>query len=248
MSFPQELRSECRVEDLLLVTAVPLALVAVYALPEATRRSLVFAYEEPTPLTAYASHFVHLGPEHLLVNLASYLLLVPTAYALAVLGGRRTRFRVGLVAVLLALPFALSWLNLLFVRPRVGFGFSGVAMGCLGLLALELFNYARTSLSLPLSWGDAAVLFFVELALISLAVVPRRRRRSAWRVPRPQSPSPTAGNSSERSTGTRAARWAPVSADSTNPGSPNSAPSGSYSSWRSRSSRSRPPRPATARW
>ena len=173
MSFPQELRSGCRVGDLLLVAAVPLALVAVYALPETTRRALVFAYEEPTLLTAYVSHFVHLGPEHLLVNLASYLLLVPTAYALAALGGRRTRFQVGFVAVLVAVPFALSWLNLLFVRPRVGFGFSGVAMGCLGLLALELFNYARTVASLPLSWGDAAGLFFVELALVSLAVVPR---------------------------------------------------------------------------
>ncbi|QLG27742.1 hypothetical protein HUG10_09330 [Halorarum halophilum] len=173
MSFPRELRSECRVGDLLLVAAVPLALLAVYALPEATRRSLVFAYEEPTLLTAYASHSVHLGPEHLLVNLASYLLLVPTAYALAVLGGRRTRFRIGFIAVLVAVPFSLSWLNLLFVRPRVGFGFSGVAMGCLGLLALELFNYGRTSLSLPLSWDDAAMLFFVELALISLAVAPR---------------------------------------------------------------------------
>lgn len=79
----------------LVLLVVPVVLLGVYAVPEPIRREWVFSYVEPTATTAFTSHFVHLGAEHLAVNLASYLLLAPTAYALSTLSGRRGAFLKG---------------------------------------------------------------------------------------------------------------------------------------------------------
>jgi len=70
-----------------VLAAVPVVLCAVFALPESTRRSLAFAYAEPTVLTAFTAHYVHLDVGHLAGNVAGYILLAGVGYALAVLGG-----------------------------------------------------------------------------------------------------------------------------------------------------------------
>jgi hypothetical protein len=48
--------------DLLALTTVLTVLFAVFALPEATRRSLAFAYYDPTALTALSAHYLHSTP------------------------------------------------------------------------------------------------------------------------------------------------------------------------------------------
>lgn len=160
------------VVDAVVLTAVPAVLFVVFLLPRAAVQPLIFSYTDPTPLSAYASHFVHLSQMHLLVNLTGYLLLAPAGYLLARLTGRRRTFLGTFVNLHLSVPVALSVLNLLFVRPRVTFGYSGLAMGLLALLGLELFEYTRTHVVPTLDWGDAAVLFTFEVTLIAVALVP----------------------------------------------------------------------------
>ena len=152
---------------------VPAVLLGVHALPESVRRGLVFSYTEPTVTTAFTSHFVHLGGEHLFVNLASYVLLAPTAYVISAFAGRREPFLKAFVLLHLVAPFALSGANLLFVRPRIAFGYSGVAMGLLAMLGLELFSYGRRVISPALDLENAVVLFLIETLLITAALVPR---------------------------------------------------------------------------
>jgi len=103
-------------------------LLAAFALPETTRRSLAFAYADPTLPTAFAAHYVHLGVGHLARNLAGYCLLAGVGYALAVLGGSRRFFLTALATFLLAFPFVFSALNLAVPRDAIGFGFSGINM------------------------------------------------------------------------------------------------------------------------
>ena len=167
-----ELRSKVRPWDLVALLVVPILLVGVGTLPVELRRAFVFDYRAPTLVTAYTAHFVHLTPSHLLVNVVSYLLIAPIGYALAVVSDRREEYLIGFVASLLALPLVLSYLNLVFVRPRVGYGFSGVAMGLVALLAFELFAYVETRLSRCLSQEDAAVVFFAEIGLMAAVVRP----------------------------------------------------------------------------
>lgn len=168
-------RERATVWDLLGLLVVPVALLAVGTVPVETRRAFVFSYESPTVVTAYTAHFVHLTRSHLLVNLASYALVVPTGYVLAVVSGRREQYLTGFVTALVALPVALSALNLAFVRPRVGYGFSGVAMGLVALVAVELFAYAESQLTTCLRREDAAGVFFAEVALMAAVVRPRTR-------------------------------------------------------------------------
>lgn len=160
------------VVDMALLAIVPAMLFGLFMLPLATVRPLIFSYTEPTIVSAYASHFVHLSQTHLLVNLVGYLLLAPVGYVLATLSDRRKDFLTAFANLHLSVPLALSGLNLLFVRPRVTFGYSGLVMGLLALLGLELFEYAQARVAPTLDRENAVVLFGFEMVLITAALVP----------------------------------------------------------------------------
>ena len=171
-AFRRELFASVRAIDLLALLAVPVVLVAVFALPGATRRSLAFAYMDPTLLSAFTAHYVHLGADHLLGNLAGYGLLAGVGYALAVLSGRRRLFFSAFVAYLLALPFALSALNLAVPRDAVGFGFSGVNMALAGLLPILWYCYAREQFAPAASVSALPAIFFALIGWIALLALP----------------------------------------------------------------------------
>ena len=132
--------------DLVALAAVPVVLLAVFALPEPTRRSLAFAYHDPTALTALSAHYVHFDPDHLLANLAGYGLLAGVGYLLAAASRQRRFFFVAFATVCVAFPVVLSALNLAVPRRAVGFGFSGVNMAFAGLLPLLLAAFVHTRL------------------------------------------------------------------------------------------------------
>ncbi|WP_200530321.1 hypothetical protein [Halorubrum sp. LN27] len=173
--FRRELSARVRLADLLVLASVPAVLGAVFALPEATRRSLAFAYTDPTVRTAFTAHYVHLDTGHLAGNVAGYCLLAGVGYALAVLAGYRRFFLVALATFLLAFPFALSALNLAVPRNAIGFGFSGVNMALAGLLPLLLGVYARERFFPGASIRALPAAFFPLvgwMALLALPVAP----------------------------------------------------------------------------
>ncbi|WP_418284358.1 hypothetical protein [Halorubrum sp. DTA46] len=170
--FWRELTAGVRAVDLLLLAAVPVALLALFSLSEATRRSLAFSYTDPTLATAYTSHFVHLDTDHLAGNVAGYFLLAGVGYALAVLSGHRRFFLSALVTFLLAFPFALSGLNLAVPRNAVGFGFSGINMALAGLLSLLLGVYACQRFFQNASIRVLPAVFFPLAGWIALLALP----------------------------------------------------------------------------
>ncbi|WP_241964435.1 hypothetical protein [Halorubrum sp. 48-1-W] len=143
----ETLLARVRTVDLLVLFAVPVALLAVFAFPEATRRSLAFAYHDPTVRSAFTAHYVHLEADHLLANVFAYALLAGVGYLLAVAAGRRRFFFTAFATFCLAFPFALSALNLAVPRRAIGFGFSGINMAFAGLLPLLLAVFVHTHLS-----------------------------------------------------------------------------------------------------
>ncbi|WP_435126803.1 hypothetical protein [Halobaculum sp. D14] len=191
-----------RPADVLVVAGVPAVLLAVFALPRPTKLSYALAYAEPTLPAMYASHFVHLSVGHLASNLLVYLAVVPVALALSARSGRRRLFFVTFVAVLVAFPWALSALNMLFPRHSIGYGFSGLNMAFLGFLPHAITwavadcvdgapgdvdadadadegAYATTDTDAPVSGAAVAAvadaspaLFFVGTAVVSFWAVP----------------------------------------------------------------------------
>lgn len=158
-----------------LLAVIPAVVVWVVTLPAGVRRSFAFNYQTPTLVTAYTAHFVHLTVEHLVSNLVAYLVIVGAGYALAVQTGRRESYLVGYAATVFALPVVLSMANLLFPRPGVTYGLSGVVMGLLALLALELFAYVDQATGSRIGWENAAAVFFLDVGLMAAAVRPRTR-------------------------------------------------------------------------
>ncbi len=163
-----KLATRVRASDVVAIAAVPAVLVGVFALPQSVKWRLALAYADPTWLTAYTMHFVHVAEMHLLTNLLGYLLIVPLAYLFSVLSGRRRLFWTSFVTFLVAFPFALSGLNVLLTRPRVGVGFSGINMAFLGLLSVTWTAFVGRRLVSQLSLRDAPLLFFGGVASIGL--------------------------------------------------------------------------------
>lgn len=177
--FRATLRRRVRVGDCLALALVPLAATLVFLLPEGTRRSLAFAYREPTVASAYAAHFVHLSADHLLANLLGYALLAGTGYLLAALSDARRLFGVAAATYLLAFPFALSALNLAVPRDAVGYGLSGLNMAFLGLLPVLLAVYAGRRLHPAAGVRHAPGAFLLTLATAALRSVPTTRLTAA---------------------------------------------------------------------
>jgi hypothetical protein len=161
-----------RPSDAAALAAVPVLLLAAFALPEATRISLVLVYESPTLAAAYASHFVHFSVPHLATNLAAYVLAVVPAYCYCALAGRRVDFFVTFGVVLVVFPFALSALNVALVRPRVGYGFSGLATAFVGFLPVSLALYARERVAPAVTLDHAPLLFFAGAGVTATLAAP----------------------------------------------------------------------------
>jgi hypothetical protein len=175
ISLVRFVRDRTSLVDISLLLSLPAILVLVYLSPVGLRESLVFDYTEPTPLTAFASTFIHLDKIHLLVNLGVYALIVPVLFVLSVVNRNRRRFYTAFVTFLFVFPFVLSYLNLAFFRPSVAFGFSGVAMAFVGYLPLALANYLDDVFDVGPANQVAPMLFL--LSLICIAVL------SVWSAP-----------------------------------------------------------------
>lgn len=163
-------RRHVPVPELLALASVPALLVGVFLFP--SRAAYALSYAEPTLLTAFTMHFVHVQFGHLLANFLVYLLVVPVTYLHARRANRQDLFWTAFLTFLLVLPFALSGLNLLFDRPRVGFGFSGINMAFLGLLALLLTTGAGHRPGQTSSLRHAPGMFFAVTGLIAALTVP----------------------------------------------------------------------------
>jgi len=145
---------------------------AVFALPESTRRSLAFAYTDPTVRTAFTAHYVHLDVDHLAGNVAGYVVLAGVGYALAVLAGCRRFFMVALATFLAAFPVVLSALNLAVPRNAISFGFSGINMAFAGLLPLLLGVYARERFFPEASIRALPAVFFPLVGWMAFLALP----------------------------------------------------------------------------
>lgn len=165
-------RDRASVWDLVVLAAVPLVLVGVFALPSGTKRQLALNYAAPTVVTAFTSHFVHLSVTHLLTNLVGYLVVVPTGYALSVASGRRRQFFVVFASFLLSFPFLLSGLNLLFPRSSLGVGISGIVLAFVGYLPFAFMSFVGRQLDGAVGARHSPWLFFFGLGLVAFIAAP----------------------------------------------------------------------------
>lgn len=166
-----ELRERSHTGDAVAIATVPAILVAIFLVVGAPDRSLVLSHAAPTGPSLVTAHFVHRSSTHLLENVAAYLLVVPTGYALAVLAGRRREFVVAFVGNLVLLPPVLSALGLFVFDHGVALGFSGVTMAFVGLVALQTGTYVEARLADRWNGDLAPALFFAGLAFVSVTTV-----------------------------------------------------------------------------
>jgi hypothetical protein len=149
--------------------------VGLYTLPRSTKVDLALLYSRADYVSLFASHYTHFSLDHLLTNLIVLMLLEPLALGLALSADDDWLFDVATATYLLVFPPILSGLNLLVVRsrPGIGFGFSGINMAFLGLLAVALFRYLG-AVDDRVRPDDALALFFVGSGIAAGLAVPLR--------------------------------------------------------------------------
>ena len=177
MNTELSLRLNNLVESEKLLALVPMGaiisiIIGVFSLTESTRRTLSFAYADPSLWTAYTAPFVHLSAAHLTGNIAVFLLVSGTFYALS----RHTRtpwlFLGALVAALSIFPVTLSLLNLAVPRDAVTYGFSGVNMALVGFLPIAIGRYIEAKRGRPIDATLLLAAFFLSVSGIAVLAVP----------------------------------------------------------------------------
>lgn len=168
--FFTEVRWRLRALDLLALSVVPALLLAGHLLPAGTRQALALDYTDPTLVTAYTSSFVHADWAHLLDNLGTYLVVVPAAYLLSLLSGRRRHFLLVFALVVGVAPFVVSLATLPFRSFGLALGFSGVAMALYGTVSVVFVGYVATRLTTAAHFDHAPLVFFTQIAVIALVV------------------------------------------------------------------------------
>lgn len=161
-----------RTLECVVLVAIPSVLVMIFALPTTFRESLRLDYTDPTLLTAYASHFVHFDTGHLLVNIFGYVVCVGLAYGCCLSSGRRNEFWIGFATVFLVFPLVFSVLNILPLRPRMGYGFSGIVLAFVGFLPLGLVWFMEDAIDSRFRNEHALMLFFLGATLVAFIHLP----------------------------------------------------------------------------
>lgn len=154
--------------DALGLLAIPIALVAIHFLvPPGVEESLILRPTGVTLLTMFTAAFFHLGVDHLVGNLAGYVIAVGYAYLLALTLGERRWFWGSTITLVLGLPVLVNWTSIQVMNALLGGwaapirGFSGIAAGFAGLAFVAVLVYVRDR-------SDSRSAFFIGLALLLL--------------------------------------------------------------------------------
>lgn len=155
--------------DACLLAGPPVLYLLVFLAPSEMRYTLSLSHTAPTFYSLYTSHFVHFTEPHLIANVIGYLTATTVGYLLAYTAGTRRRYRTALSIIITVLPVVLSVLNIIFPRPSIGYGASGVVMGAVGLVPVFVFVYLHHQPRTGGSVEDAPVLFFCGFAVIGMS-------------------------------------------------------------------------------
>lgn len=173
---PPDLRATIRTRgrriDIVVLTLPAVAMCVGYLLPDRVGRSLAFSYTDPTLITAYTAHFVHVTPAHLLGNVLVYGLLAGTLYLLYLRADHRSLWLIFVLTVFSGFPVVLSGLNLAVERPAINVGASGLTTALLGGLPMAMAVVLDRRAPGPFARRYAPVLFLPPLLLIVLVGIP----------------------------------------------------------------------------
>lgn len=158
--------------DFVILAISPTIIFLIHLLPSSVKQGLVLDYTDPTIIAAYTSHFVHLSTSHLAVNLFGYILVASLTYFLALASGQRKQFLIVHLIFILALPFALSGMNLLWQWQGMGLGFSGIVMAFVGYLPLVLLEFVGIRFDLPVNQRQAIWMFPISVAVAGYIALP----------------------------------------------------------------------------
>ncbi len=161
--------------DLLVLLAVPLGLLVVYAFTTPAQRARLALYHADPEIAEFlTAAYVHATPIHLRNNVLGFLAGAPMAYMLCLRARRRRWFHATTAALLVAVPVAVNLANYATLRlwyagpAPTSSGFSAVVAGVGGFVFVALLVWLRAIYSRStatfagaLVWLALATTFYV---------------------------------------------------------------------------------------
>lgn len=147
---------------LILLFFVPVILVVFYLFPSKIKENyFILTPSNPTITSIFLSNFTHSSPQHLIMNLLSYLILIPSILHLET---NRKRFYLFFLLALTLVPI-LSSLLVIYLIPQLPpvQGFSAVTSALTGYLLYSVYSYAKKNF-------QANYFFFFFLIMVNFAL------------------------------------------------------------------------------
>lgn len=166
-SLLNDIVTEVRVPDLLLIMSVPLILSLVFILPKSIQNGLILEFGSPSIINLWSSAFLHRGLNHFIANTILYCILIVPIYSLFVLAQERTLFRFTFVSFLLVLPAVIALVNIAVINQGTGAGFSGIDSAFFGVLPLSFVLFIQNRISSEIEQRHSVPLFLMIASIIA---------------------------------------------------------------------------------
>jgi len=155
--------------DFLIVVLPAIACLLVYFSDESLKKTLTLIPSESTIVTIYTTNFVHYTLDHLMGNLASYLIFSFLSLIIYHRLGYRRIFELSLIIILLIVPVASSLFSEVAIPSSTKinsvYGFSAMSSAILGLFGFGIVLY------MPLGEETDIKYYYLFLMLISAGAV-----------------------------------------------------------------------------
>lgn len=156
-------------ERVAVFVGIPLALLAVAALPQHIQDLWTLYLDSPTLWAAYLTNFVHRDFIHLGNNLLAYVFLMAVLLPLAIFAEWKRELYLATLFFIAIVPFVVSYYSVWVLRGtevQTTVGFSGVIASFLGLLPILLFAFFQQAVSANIRLHYGLTLVALELAVI----------------------------------------------------------------------------------
>jgi hypothetical protein len=165
--FRSEVWQKTQITDLVVISTVPIILVAVFLLPKSMQTAMFLDYGNYSLFNLWSSAFVHRGFNHLSNNLGAFCILIGPIYLLFALADELKLFRYTFISFLLVLPLVIAIINIGVLDSGTGAGFSGIGAAFFGLLPVSLFLFIHNKVSDEIEPANGVVLFLLAAAIIT---------------------------------------------------------------------------------
>jgi len=149
-------------KDIILFSGVILIISLIYLSPDEIKQRMVLIPSNPSILSMFFSHYVHLTDMHLIGNIIGFITVLILIFSLQ--PNKKSLYQFSCFSFFL-LPLILSILQVYFLSSSIypNFGFSGIVSAFVGYYLVVLYEYMKKNVGKIVDKNFYLVLIFANM-------------------------------------------------------------------------------------